>query len=101
MIVFTSFEYIVAVVLESLFGLRWWDYSNEALNFQGRISLPYSIAWGIVGVIFVEKIHPYVKRKIEKIESLISDKILIILLYVSIVIIIVDFIASIVKYVNI
>ena len=101
MIVFTSFEYIVAVVLESLFGLRWWDYSNEVLNFQGRISLPYSIAWGIVGVIFVDKIHPYVKRKLEKIESLISYKILIILLYVSIVIIIVDFIASIVKYVNI
>ena len=101
MIVFTSFEYIVAVVLESLFGLRWWDYSNEVLNFQGRISLPYSIAWGIVGVIFVDKIHPYVKRKLEKIESLILYKILIILLYVSIVIIIVDFIASIVKYVNI
>lgn len=101
MIAFTIFEYVVAVVLESLFGLRWWDYSNEVLNFQGRISLPYSIAWGIVGVIFVEKIHPYVKRKTEKMESLISNKILIILLYVSIVIIIIDFIASIVKYVNI
>lgn len=101
MIAFTAFEYIVAVVLESLFGLRWWDYSNEVLNFQGRISLPYSVAWGIVGVIFVEKIHPYMKRQLEKIEKIISDKILVILLYISIGIIIIDFIVSIVKYVNI
>ena len=101
MIVFTVFEYVVAVVLESLFGLRWWDYSNEVLNFQGRISLPYSIAWGILGVIFVDKIHPAVKRRIEKIEKLISNKILIALIYVFTAIILIDFIASIVKYINI
>lgn len=101
MIVFTVFEYVVAVVLESLFGLRWWDYSNEVLNFQGRISLPYSIAWGIVGVIFIDKIHPAVKRRFEKIEELISNKILIVFLYVLTAVILIDFIASIVKYINI
>ena len=26
MIAFTIFEYVVSVVLESLFGLRWWNY---------------------------------------------------------------------------
>ena len=66
MITFTAFEYVVAVVLESLFGLRWWDYSNERFNFQGRISLPYSIAWGIIGAIFIEKIHPFVRRNVDK-----------------------------------
>lgn len=101
MIVFTVFEYVVAVVLESLFGLRWWDYSNEVLNFQGRISLPYSIAWGIIGVIFVEKIHPFVKNKVEKYTLLISNKKTLIILYTMIIIIIIDFILSIVKYINI
>lgn len=100
MIVFTVFEYIVAVLLESLFGLRWWDYSNEVLNFQGRVSLPYSIAWGIVGVIFVDKIHPTVKRKTQKIEEQIPNKILVALMYTSIAIILIDFIASIIKYAN-
>lgn len=101
MIAFTIFEYVVAVVLESLFGLRWWDYTNEALNFQGRISLPYSIAWGIIGVIFVEKIHPFVKSKIEKYTILISKKKQIIILYVFIILIIMDFILSVIKYINI
>ena len=101
MIVFTIFEYIVAVVLESLFGLRWWDYSNERFNFQGRISLPYSIAWGIVGVIFVDKIHPFVKRKINKYLKLIPKNIQLLLIYIPIGIIIIDFILSILKYINI
>lgn len=101
MIVFTVFEYVVAVVLESLFGLRWWDYSNEVLNFQGRISLPYSIAWGIIGVIFVEKIHPFVKNRVEKYTLVISKKKTLIILYTMIIIIIIDFILSIVKYINI
>ncbi len=100
MITFTIFEYVVAVVLESLFGLRWWDYSNEVLNFQGRISLPYSIAWGIVGIIFVDKIHPAVQRRIEKIEKLVSSKIIVITLYSLTSVILVDFIASIIKYMN-
>ena len=101
MIVFTVFEYIVAAVLESLFGLRWWDYSNERFNFQGRISLPYSIAWGIIGVIFVEKIHPFVKRKLNKYLALIPKNIQKFLIYIPILIIIIDFILSIVKYINI
>lgn len=100
MIAFTIFEYVVAVVLESLFGLRWWDYSNEVLNFQGRISLPYSIAWGIIGVIFVEKIHPFVKRNVEKYTLKISKNIQLILLYICITIILIDFILSVVKYIN-
>lgn len=98
MITFTVFEYVVAVVLESLFELRWWDYSNEVLNFQGRISLPYSIAWGIIGVIFVEKIHPFVKLQVEKYSKLISSNIKITILTILILIIIIDFLLSIIKY---
>ena len=101
MVVFTAFEYVVAVVLECLFGLRWWDYTNEVLNFQGRISLPYSIAWGIVGTIFVEKIHPFVKRKVDKYSAMISKNVQIVLLYMAVAIIIIDFMLSIIKYINI
>ena len=82
MISFTIFEYIASVVLEDLFGLRWWDYTNEAFNFQGRISLAFSLAWGIIGILFVEKLHPSVKSKIEKLTNKISTNKQIILLYI-------------------
>lgn len=57
---FTVFEYLVSLILEMLFGLRWWDYTNDFLNIQGRVSLLYSIFWGVIGVIVLEKyIHLY------------------------------------------
>ena len=98
MIAFTIFEYVVSVVLESLFGLRWWDYTGEPFNFQGRISLAYSIAWGIIGTIFVEKIHPFVRKQLKKISTKIPNKIQISLLTLFLVIIIIDFIMSIIRY---
>ena len=98
MILFTIFEYVVAVVLESLFGLRWWDYSNEVLNFQGRISLPYSIAWGIIGIIFIDKIHPYVKTKIDKYSEKVSKNVQILILAIAVLVISIDFILSIYRY---
>lgn len=100
MILFTIFEYIVAVVLEALFGLRWWDYSNERFNFQGRISLPYSIAWGIIGVVFVEMIHPRVKKIVEKIENKINLKVFNVLLYFIICIYFLDTVLSVIKYIR-
>lgn len=100
MIAFTIFEYIVSLLLETLFGLRWWDYTNEPLNFQGRVSLSFSIAWGIIGVIFVEKIHPFVKSKVEKVTFLWSKKMLSIIICVLICILIVDLIFSVVKYIQ-
>ena len=101
MISFTVFEYIASVVLEDLFGLRWWDYTNEAFNFQGRISLAFSLAWGIIGILFVEKLHPFVKRNIEKFTDKISTNKQIIVLYSLLVIISVDFILSCIKYLHI
>ncbi len=101
MIAFTIFEYVVSVVLESLFGLRWWDYTGQPFNFQGRVSLSFSIVWGILGVIFVEKIHPFITKVIEKKIVLISNKKKVIILYSFVFITIIDFICSVVKYVNI
>ena len=66
-ILFTAFEYFVSLIFEEIFGLRWWDYSNDFLNIQGRVSLLYSIFWGIIGVILLEKLHPYIQDKIQKI----------------------------------
>lgn len=98
MIAFTMFEYVVSVVLESLFGLRWWDYTGEPFNFQGRISLAFSIAWGIIGVIFVEKIHPFVQKILEKYIIRIPYRVQVIILNIFFVIIFIDFVMSIVKY---
>lgn len=100
-IAFTAFEYVVAVVLEEIFGLRWWDYSDIPLNFQGRICLGFSIVWGLLGLIFVDKVHPAIKSKFEKLTSNITKKRQILVLNILIATIMIDFILSIAKYINI
>lgn len=101
MIAFTIFEYFASLILEKIFGLRWWDYSYDAFNFQGRISLAYSIAWGILGTAFVERIHPYITKKVEPLIMKINNKLRYVFLYVLVIIAIIDFAFSIFKYIRI
>lgn len=61
-IAFTLFEYMVSFILEMVFGLRWWDYSNDFLNIQGRVSLLYSIFWGVIRISFIRKITSLYSR---------------------------------------
>ena len=58
-IVFTSLlEYVTGMILEGLFDCKWWDYSDELLNIQGRVCLKYSIFWGAMAYFLIALIHP-------------------------------------------
>ncbi len=58
-IVLTLWEYIVGVLLEKAFHTKYWDYSDQKFNYKGRICLVNSIAWGVLGVLFIKYIHPF------------------------------------------
>ena len=92
-LLFTLWEYIVAVVLEKLFKTKYWDYSHLKFNFQGRICLKNSIYWGILGVLLVFAIQPV----IERITDVIPVNALFYLNIVICVIILTDVIITIVK----
>ena len=59
-IALSLWEYIVGVLLEKFFHTKYWDYSNHKFNYKGRICLTNSIAWGILGVLFINYIHPFI-----------------------------------------
>ena len=60
-IMLSAWEYIVGVLLEKIFKTKYWDYSHLKFNFQGRICLKNSIYWGILGVVFICYIHPFIE----------------------------------------
>ena len=96
MIVFSVFEYVVSWLFEMIFHLRWWDYSNDIGNINGRISIAYSVAWGVIGLVFNEKIHPFIESKLDKAKmSYEVQKIIVLILPIAIL---TDFILSSVKY---
>lgn len=60
MLLTTAIEFIGGWILEKLFHMRWWDYSNEPFNIHGYICLKFSLAWGLGVVAIVRIIHPIV-----------------------------------------
>lgn len=60
MAVATIAEYIVALLLEKLTHAKWWDYSNEPYNFQGRVALIPSLFWGFLSIFLFDFLEPFV-----------------------------------------
>ena len=96
--VFTAFEYLVSLVFELIFGIRWWDYSNEFLYLHGRICLQFSILWGIAGGIFIQFIYKPMQKLIKKIRNKVSNKVINIVLVFLTIIMSIDFVLSVLKY---
>lgn len=96
--VFTIFEYYVSYILEALFHEHWWDYSTEFMNINGRISIFYFFAWGILALIFIGYIYPFIEKKINKLLNKINSKFIVVIINLICIIYIIDTIASCVRY---
>lgn len=97
-IIFSLFEYIAGFALDALFSAKWWDYTNDFMNLNGRISIFYSFAWGIIALIFINHIHPFIEKKVHKIIKKIPNIIQQIFINILVIVWIVDTILSSVRY---
>ena len=99
-IVFSLFEYLVGFILDALFAERWWDYSDEKYNINGRITLLNSFLWGVITVLFARFIYPLIRKFKERILDKIQPTLQLIIAIVLISTICVDFVLSCIKYLN-
>ena len=44
----TTAEYAVHLFCDAVLGVRFWDYSATKTDVNGRICLPFSLAWGVL-----------------------------------------------------
>ncbi len=86
----TALEYVTGVVMEALFGVRYWDYSKRFLNFQGHICLTSSVTWGFFTILMTRVIH----RPIEKMMYAIPNQALFYITAIITVYIVADFTLS-------
>ena len=61
-LIFSVWEYLVAVIIEKLFKTKYWDYSKLKFNIQGRVCLKNSLYWGILGVLLIYIIQPVINN---------------------------------------
>ena len=83
-------EYLVSYVMEKLFNARWWDYSNRKFNINGRVCLTNAFLFGILGVILVYFINPFLYGLLSKVNT----KVLMIISIILLVLFVIDFITS-------
>lgn len=55
-------EYLVSLIGELILHVKWWDYSSMPLNINGRICFYYSIFWGILAILLMKIVHPYIRK---------------------------------------
>lgn len=60
-------EYIMSFLGEYVFGVKFWNYTGYFLNIHGRTTLPFMLFWGILGVLLLKVIYPFISNLIEKI----------------------------------
>lgn len=53
-------EFFTSYILEKIFKVRWWDYSNLKFNLDGRICLFNSVLFGVGGIALVYIINPLI-----------------------------------------
>lgn len=91
--ILSVWEYFVGWLLEKLFHTTYWDYTPNKFNIKGRVCLMNSTFWGILGVVFVEWIHPLIDTQL----SSIPMKVLVGCVIAAYLILLVDAIISIIK----
>ena len=54
-------EYVTGFAMESLFHVRYWDYSKRPLNLHGYICALSAATWAVFSVLIVSVVNPLVK----------------------------------------
>lgn len=69
----TILEYITGAVMERLFNVRYWDYSNQKFNLNGYICVSSSLCWGCFSVLLVRVIHVPIETAVLKIPLIVAE----------------------------
>lgn len=60
----TALEYVTGFLMEQIFKVRYWDYSNQKFQLGGYICLSSSLAWGGLTLLMTEIIHEPISRAV-------------------------------------
>ena len=58
MVICGVLEYLTGYLMEKIFKARWWDYSDNRFNINGRVCLETLVPFSIMGTLFLYVINP-------------------------------------------
>lgn len=71
------------LILEGIFHRKWWDYSRKRFQFGGYVNLPYSVVWGVLAVLTIHFVNPFLSGALGKVPRAVGETVLIVLAVVA------------------
>lgn len=90
LLIIATVEYLTSVVLEKIFKIRWWDYTNYKFNLNGRICLNTMTIFIIGAMIMIYLVNPTIIRLL----NLLNTKWLTIIATILLILFLIDNILS-------
>lgn len=66
----TLLELVTGMVMESIFKVRYWDYSDRKYNYKGYICLKSAVLWGFFTIAMNQAVHPALLRLLAAVPAL-------------------------------
>ena len=67
MVICSAVELFGGWILDKIFHMRWWDYSDEKFNIGGYVCIAFSFMWGMAVVFAVKFVHHPIMAVVKKI----------------------------------
>lgn len=73
-------ELVGGLLIEKLFSVTWWDYSDHLYHIGKYIALDMSLIWGFAAIILIYLVKPLMDKIIKKIPNFIGIIMLLIII---------------------
>lgn len=73
MILGSLVEYFASYIGELFLHVKWWDYSNDFLNIHGRTCLYFAVMWGVLSIILINYVNPFLDKGIDYVVKKVSQ----------------------------
>lgn len=80
-----TLEYLTSYLMEKIFKARWWDYTRRKFNINGRICLETLIPFGIISVLVICFVNPWLLNILHQIPNNTLNILVIILMLIYLV----------------
>ena len=90
--ILTSIEFIAGYLIEKIFHVVFWDYSNLKFNIGNYISLEMALVWGISAVFLIYVLKPITDKIVKKIPKFLT--------WVLVILFIIDLICTFIFFKN-
>ena len=86
-------EFTMSWFCDVVMGVKFWDYTGYFLNIGGRTTIPFMLFWGLLGLILMKVIYPFLSKIVEKIPYKIAQPTYIVILVAIILDIVITYTA--------